>query len=225
MPPPSAAGSSPATASTSSSSTSPTTTTPRTRKGPDAAHAALARCDDAVGTLIGAAGGADEFLERYAVLLCSDHGQTTVAEVARLQDAFPGETVTASNRAGMVYTGTIRARSRGVWTAIRRRGRALARGRRGGRAAGRGRAAVHARGSERRRVDPRPPRRDRAAWAALANPNAGELIVSATPAGSSPTSPAAITPAAGLTGRWRSGTPRCRCSPSVSTSCRRRSSR
>ena len=36
-------------------------------QGPDAAHAALARCDEAVGALIDAAGGLDEFLERYAV--------------------------------------------------------------------------------------------------------------------------------------------------------------
>jgi hypothetical protein len=72
-------------------------------EGPDAAHAALARCDDAVGTLIEAAGGADDFLERYAVILCSDHGQTPVSEVARLQDVFPDELVTASNRAGMIY--------------------------------------------------------------------------------------------------------------------------
>jgi predicted AlkP superfamily pyrophosphatase or phosphodiesterase len=73
-------------------------------QGPDAAHAALARCDEAVGTLIEAAGGEEEFLERYAVLLCSDHGQTPVSEVARLQDVFPDDLVTASNRAGMVYT-------------------------------------------------------------------------------------------------------------------------
>src|SRR5215204_2736045 len=73
-------------------------------QGPDAAHAALARCDDAVGTLIQAAGGPDEFLERYAVLLCSDHGQTPVQAVARLQDVFPDAIVTASNRAGMIYT-------------------------------------------------------------------------------------------------------------------------
>ena len=59
-------------------------------QGPDAAHAALARSDDAVGGLIEAAGGAEEFLERYAVILCADHGQTTVTEVARLEDAFPG---------------------------------------------------------------------------------------------------------------------------------------
>jgi hypothetical protein len=72
--------------------------------GPDGARAALARSDDAVGALIEAAGGPDEFLERYAVVLCADHGQTPVHEVARLQDALPGELVTASNRAGMVYT-------------------------------------------------------------------------------------------------------------------------
>ena len=54
-------------------------------QGPDAAHEALARCDEAVGALIEAAGGPDEFLERYAVLLCSDHGQTPVSEVARLR--------------------------------------------------------------------------------------------------------------------------------------------
>ena len=58
-------------------------------QGPDAAHAALARCDVAVGTLIEAAGGPDEFLERYAVILCADHGQTTVSDVARLQDRLP----------------------------------------------------------------------------------------------------------------------------------------
>ena len=59
-------------------------------QGPDAAHAALARCDDAVGGLIEAAGGPDEFLERYAVILCADHGQTQVDEVERLEDTFPG---------------------------------------------------------------------------------------------------------------------------------------
>ena len=58
-------------------------------QGPDAAHEALARCDDAVGSLIEAAGGADEFLERYAVILCADHGQTPVSEVPRLAGRLP----------------------------------------------------------------------------------------------------------------------------------------
>ena len=128
-PPRSAAGSSRATASTSSSSTSPTTTTPRTRRGPDAAHAALARCDDAVGGLIEAAGGADEFLERYAVILCSDHGQTQVDEVERLEDTFPERLVTASNRAGMVYSdGDPAALAARLDGAPRRRRRAVPRG-------------------------------------------------------------------------------------------------
>jgi hypothetical protein len=75
--------------------------------GPDAADEALGRVDLAVSALMSAAGGPDEFLERYAVILCSDHGQTAVSRVARLQEAYTnlgGDVlVTASNRAGMVY--------------------------------------------------------------------------------------------------------------------------
>ena len=54
--------------------------------GPDTARVVLERCDDAVGGLVRAAGGLDEFLERYAVIVMSDHGQTAVADVARLGD-------------------------------------------------------------------------------------------------------------------------------------------
>src|SRR5206468_11200399 len=74
--------------------------------GPDGAFEALARSDAAVGALLDAAGGPDEFLERYAVILCSDHGQTRVERSVQLQssfDAVRGALVTASNRAGMVY--------------------------------------------------------------------------------------------------------------------------
>jgi hypothetical protein len=74
--------------------------------GPDGAFEALARSDAAVGALLDAAGDPDEFLERYAVILCSDHGQTHVEHSAQLQAAFadvPGALVTASNRAGMIY--------------------------------------------------------------------------------------------------------------------------
>jgi predicted AlkP superfamily pyrophosphatase or phosphodiesterase len=149
-------------------------------QGPDAAHAELARCDEAVGGLIQAAGGADEFLERYAVILCADHGQTTVHDVSRLQDAFPDALVTASNRAGMVYAdgdlGLLARRLDGnpavdvvLWreggeAVARRDGEEL----RFGPAVVSGDAAIldHPGGRER-------------AWAALANPNAGELIVSA----------------------------------------------
>lgn len=84
--------------------------------GPDGAHAALLASDRAIAALMDAAGGPDEFVGRYAVLLCSDHGQTGVREAVRLQDAFADlrlfrrsahgraeVVVTASNRAGMVY--------------------------------------------------------------------------------------------------------------------------
>lgn len=75
--------------------------------GPDGAHEALGRSDRAIGALMEAAGGPDEFVERYAVVLCSDHGQTRVDRPATLESSFAdllGEVVvTASNRAGMVY--------------------------------------------------------------------------------------------------------------------------
>ncbi len=70
-------------------------------QGPGVAHEALARSDAAVQALMDAAGGPDAFLERYAALLCSDHGQTAVHTPAKIE--IPGALVTASNRAGMVY--------------------------------------------------------------------------------------------------------------------------
>jgi hypothetical protein len=77
--------------------------------GPDgeAAERALEQADAAIGALLQAAGGPDEFLERYAVVLLSDHGQTRVERVARLEERFADlvddVVVTASNRAGQVY--------------------------------------------------------------------------------------------------------------------------
>jgi hypothetical protein len=74
--------------------------------GPDAAQEGLARAERALAALVEAAGGAEEFLARYAVVLCSDHGQTRVDRAARLQEPLSnveGIVVTASNRAGMVY--------------------------------------------------------------------------------------------------------------------------
>jgi Type I phosphodiesterase / nucleotide pyrophosphatase len=87
--------------------------------GPDAAVQALERADAAVGELMAAAGGHEAFLDRYAIVVCSDHGQTHVDRVASLQDSFSDLTVftgrrgavvdgcaavvTASNRSGMVY--------------------------------------------------------------------------------------------------------------------------
>jgi hypothetical protein len=74
--------------------------------GPDAATDVLARSDAAVGGLVAAAGGIDELLERYAVVVMSDHGQTPVLDVTRLGDRFrhdPQTLVAASNRAAHVY--------------------------------------------------------------------------------------------------------------------------
>ena len=86
--------------------------------GPASSLDALARADASVGQLMEAAGGAEELLDRYAVLVCSDHGQTRVDEAASLAEPF-GDlrvfrgrrhdpdtcdvVVTASNRSGMVY--------------------------------------------------------------------------------------------------------------------------
>ena len=74
--------------------------------GPDEATSVLTRCDEAVGGLVLAAGGLDAFLERYAVIVMSDHGQSSVRDVARLGDRYrhaPEILVAASNRAGHVY--------------------------------------------------------------------------------------------------------------------------
>jgi len=73
--------------------------------GPDGVREQLLKTDGSVGALVDAAGGIDEFLERYAVLVCSDHGQTNVQQAARLEDHVHAPAiVTASNRAGMIYT-------------------------------------------------------------------------------------------------------------------------
>ena len=171
--------------------------------GPESAHAALARADRAVGTLLEAAGGPDEFLERYAVVLCSDHGQTKIERAARLEDAFADFrlfrrgngrgaelAVTASNRAGMVY------RLPGCAAEPRELAERLDEDHGAGVVLFReGEFAVARRAGEELRfapagedwqmngaVDllPQPAALERG-WAALANPNAGDLIVSAAP--------------------------------------------
>jgi hypothetical protein len=169
--------------------------------GPEAAQAALAHADRAIASLFEAAGGPDEFLERYAVLLCSDHGQTRVERAARLEEAFTGLTlfhrgngrhaelaVTASNRAGMVY------RLPGCRETARELAERLDGGshvvlfREDGTAVARLdgnqlRFATAAGGWETNgasEVLAQPDALERA-WAALANPNAGDLVVSAAP--------------------------------------------
>ena len=138
--------------------------------GPEATHEALARSDAAVSALMDAAGGPDAFLERYAVIVCSDHGQSRVERTAQLQTN--GDLVTASNRAAMVYTGAPRAAaerldaepSAGI-VVFEEDGRMIAR--RDG-------------DEDEALLDEVPDGRERAA-AALRNPNAGEVIVSAAP--------------------------------------------
>lgn len=76
--------------------------------GPEGAEdVALARTDAAVQTLLDAAGGIDEFLDRYAVIVHSDHGQTTIDQAAQLELPLASHAdsivVTASNRAGQIY--------------------------------------------------------------------------------------------------------------------------
>jgi predicted AlkP superfamily pyrophosphatase or phosphodiesterase len=140
--------------------------------GPDNVDEALARVDACVGTLLAAAGGPDEFLARYDVLLCSDHGQTHVDRTATLHERFPDAIVAASNRAGMIYGDDPRELAQrldgheAVETAVFLEG---------------GEAVARRDGIDVPLDElgyPDGPARIRAA---LANPNAGEVILSATP--------------------------------------------
>jgi hypothetical protein len=138
--------------------------------GPDASHEALARSDAAVAALMDAAGGPDAFLDRYAVVVCSDHGQSHVTHTATLDAG--GDLVTASNRAAMVYTDDARAvaerfdgePSAGI-VLFRENGELVAR-----RDGDEDLALLDAVPDGRARAD-----------AATRNPNAGEVIVSAAP--------------------------------------------
>jgi hypothetical protein len=162
--------------------------------GPDGTREALARSDAAVRSLVDAAGGLDEFLERYAVVLLSDHGQTAVYDVARLEEAFAGVAgvlVTASNRAAMLYrldgsapsARELAERLDGVAAAehvvFHEGGEAVVR-REGGEArVARDAGGVQVGGDAAVLADvPDGPER---VWSALANPNAGEVLVSAAP--------------------------------------------
>ena len=159
--------------------------------GPGGATAALQICDRHVGALLDAAGGLDAFLDRYDVVICSDHGQSRVDRTFVLQRPFADldVVVTASNRAGMVYvlpgcTLDARAlagrldREPSVEIALFREGEeAVARRN--------GEELVFAPSSERWRVTGDAsildfPNALERAWSALANPNAGELVVSAS---------------------------------------------
>jgi predicted AlkP superfamily pyrophosphatase or phosphodiesterase len=161
--------------------------------GPEGAEdVALVRTDAAIRALLDAAGGVDEFLDRYAVILHSDHGQTSVDRAAQLELPLASYAdsivVTASNRAGQIYLlpdarvdAATLARSLdgepAVETTLRLEGE----------------EAVARREREelrfRRTADGWETTGDASildypdalnrAWSALANPNAGELLISA----------------------------------------------
>jgi hypothetical protein len=169
--------------------------------GPEGAAAKLLDADAAVASLMDAAGGPDAFVERYAVLLCSDHGQTPVRRAVGLEPAYGNlrlfrrsgldradVAVTASNRAGQVYRLPL----------CREPVRALAERLDGHEAVDvalfleEGQAVARGRGAELRfrpdgegwLTEGEPAVLDHPAglartWAALRNPNAGDVLVSA----------------------------------------------
>ena len=162
--------------------------------GPDTAIEELRRCDDAIGALAEAGGGVDALLERYAVIVMSDHGQTRVHEAFSIAEAYAGVDGVlplGSNRAAHVYLrpgcSSTRARWRPASTARRRRRSS---------SSGKATRAVARREGEELRFAPAAgggfeltgdatimdhPDALTRAWAALANPNAGEVLVSAAP--------------------------------------------
>jgi hypothetical protein len=158
--------------------------------GPEGAYEALARSDRAVAALVDAAGGLGPFLERYDVICCSDHGQTPVERPFRLEAALsdfrllrPNArradaelAVAASNRAGMVY----------VLAAASVAPRAIAERLRAEDAVDvvvfrDGEDAVALRDGGEARLAPEDGGWRGRAWHALANPRAGDVLVSASP--------------------------------------------
>jgi hypothetical protein len=171
--------------------------------GPEGTDEGLRRADRSIATIVEAAGGIDSFLERYDVLLCSDHGQMPVREGVRLERCFDDLSLagrhalrraqialTASNRAAMVYrlagcpleSPELALRLEGdpsVEVVCYRDGADAVALRKGAELrfapAGKG-----WRTSGEERVLDQPDARERL-WSALANPNAGEILISAAP--------------------------------------------
>jgi hypothetical protein len=154
---------------------------------------ALERTDAAIQALLDAAGGPDAFLERYAVILHSDHGQTTVEHAAQLElplTRFSDNiVVTASNRAGQVYllpgarfeAADLARRLDGetaVETTLRREGDEAVARREGEELRFRPTGAGWETSGDASILDH--PDALHRCWSALANPNAGELLVSAS---------------------------------------------
>jgi hypothetical protein len=159
--------------------------------GPEGARAALRRADAGLADLVGAAGGLDDLLDRYALVVLADHGQTPVRDVAMLQPRYAGAErtlVTASNRAAMVYRlEGCRLEPRELAAAVdaepsvevalyRENGDAVARRVGEELRFGRSDAGWWTSGDASLLEGPDALPR---AWAALMNPNAGEVILSA----------------------------------------------
>jgi len=156
--------------------------------GPGGAHEALARSDQAVGALVEAGGGLAAFLERYDVVLCSDHGQTPIERPFRLESALSDFrllrptgrrvdselAVTASNRAGMVYLlPAAQVEPRAIAERLRdEQNLDVVIFREGG-------DAIALRDGEELGLSPDNGGWSERAWHALANPNAGDVLVSA----------------------------------------------
>jgi hypothetical protein len=153
---------------------------------------ALERTDAAITALLDAAGGPDAFLERYAVVLHSDHGQTNVDRAGELHAPLRGLqdeiVVTASNRAGQVYllpgarvdAAELARRLDGVEfveTTLRREGDEAVARREGEELRFRPSVGGWETSGDASVLDH--PDALRRVWSALANPNAGELLVSA----------------------------------------------
>ncbi|WP_411278198.1 alkaline phosphatase family protein [Gaiella sp.] len=160
--------------------------------GPDSALPTLQQCDAAIASLVEAGGGIESFLERYAVVVMSDHGQTRVRESASIGAAvvgIEGVLPLASNRAAQLYLSAAcqldarRVADRldsfaaaevvlfreGVHAVARREGEELA-------FAPDGRSGFDCSGDTSILGYPDGLARS---WAALANPNAGDVLVSA----------------------------------------------
>ncbi|MHB8060745.1 MAG: hypothetical protein ACYDHO_07940, partial [Gaiellaceae bacterium] len=156
-----------------------------------------------IAAIVEAAGGIDCFLERYDVLLCSDHGQMPVREGVRLERCFDDLALagrrasrgarlvlTASNRAAMVYRLVgcplesaelaLRLASDPSVEVVCYRDGAEAVALRAGAELRFAPAGQGWRTSGDERVLDQPRAHERL-WSALANPNAGDLLVSAAP--------------------------------------------
>ena len=207
--------------------------------GPDTALEALRRCDDAIGALAEAGGGLDAFLERYAVVVMSDHGQTHVREAVSLarglrrrrgRPAARRRTAPRTSTSSPAAGSTPRAVAARLDARAGRGGRAVPRGRRSGRAPRRGGARVRPGRGWRLRALAATPR----SWTTPTRYAApGRRSRTRTPARcssrppratSSPISAAGTTSAAARTARSSPATPRCRSSRSASTAHGRRAS-